>query len=315
MEKTIAIDLGGTRIKIGLIENGALIKSSVVDTFSTGGFIQRIPVLEREIDQLLVDCSLTKAELSGVGLCLPGITNSVEMKLISINEKFNDAVDFDFTAWVQSKWGLPLFIENDARAALVGEWKYGAGQGYDNIVMITLGTGFGGAVLIEGKLLRGKHYQAGCLAGHSTVNFNGKICNCGNIGCVESEASTWRLPSMVKNHPLFSESKLSQLELIDYKQVFYYAQEGDFLSKEIVKHSLEVWSAGVVNQIHAYDPELVIIGGGIMKSGSLILSYISSIVDKHAWTPWGKVKVVAARDMDWAALKGVSYLLYEMLNN
>ena len=312
---TIAIDLGGTRIKIGLIKMGKLIEGSVLDAFSSHGFMARLLAIENEIDRLIFVNHLVKEEINGIGICLPGIADSTEMKLISINEKFNDAVDFDFRKWTFNKWGLPVFIENDARAALVGEWKYGAGKGYENLVMVTLGTGFGGAAIIEGKVIRGKHFQAGCLAGHSTINYKGKICNCGNIGCVESEASTWRLPEMVKNNPLFSESKLALVETIDYSKVFPLADEGDILAIEILNQSLNVWSAGIINQIHAYDPEMVVIGGGIMKSGSQILPYIKSMVEKYAWIPWGKVKVVQANDLDWAALKGISFLLEEMLIN
>jgi glucokinase len=313
--KTIALDLGGTRIKIGLIENGILLEGVVLEAFSGQGFKWQIPALEKEIDHLIESHNLSMTELNGIGICLPGITDSNEMKLISINEKFNDAVGFDFKKWIKDKWGLPLIIENDARSALVGEWKYGAGKGCENLILVTLGTGFGGAVVIEGKVLRGKHFQAGCLAGHSTINYKGKVCNCGNIGCVESEASTWRLPEIASTSPIFHESKLSLVELVDYNLVFSLSEEGDALAIEIVNLSLDVWSAGIINQIHAYDPELVVIGGGIMKSGSKILSYITSMVEKHAWTPWGKVKIVQADDLDWAALKGISFLLDEMLNN
>ncbi len=312
---TIAIDLGGTRIKIGLINNGKLVDGTVISAFSDEGFTPRIPTLENTIDELIHKHNLTKETISGIGISLPGICDTKEMKLLSINEKFSDAVCFDFKAWVMDKWELPVIIENDARAALVGEWQYGAGKGTDNLVMITLGTGFGGAVILDGKVLRGKHFQAGCLAGHSTVNYKGKLCNCGNIGCVESEASTWRLPEIAKSHPLFHNSKLSKVDLIDYEQVFSLADSGDIVATEITQHSLDVWSAGVINQIHAYDPELVIIGGGIMRSGAKILNHITDKVNKHAWTPWGKVKIVQAEDLDWAALKGISCLLEEMLTN
>jgi len=206
-------------------------------------------------------------------------------------------------------------LKNDARAALVGEWKYEAGKGFENLILVTLGTGFDGAVVLEGKVLRGKHFQAGCLAGHATINYKGKVCNCGNIGCVESEASIWRLPEIARDSTFFHESKLSLVESIDYNQVFSLSEEGDALAIEIVTLSLDVGSAGIINQIHAYDPELVVIGGGIMKSGSKILSHIISMVEKHAWTPWGKVKIVQADDLDWAALKGISFLLDEILNN
>jgi glucokinase len=312
---TIAVDLGGTRIKTGLIENGRLIEGTVLEALSEQGFKNRIPTIEKEIDRLIQVHRAIKERISGIGISLPGITDSNEMKLLSINEKFNDAVGFDFKKWVLTKWGLPVFIENDARASLVGEWKYGAGTGFENLVMVTLGTGFGGAAIMEGKIIRGKHFQAGCLAGHLTVNYQGKVCNCGNVGCVESEASTWRLTEMVRTNPLFQKSRFAQSGPIDYLQVFSLASSGDLLAREIVRHSLDIWSAAIINQIHAYDPELVVIGGGIMRSGALILPHIAAMVEKHAWTPWGNVTVVQAHDLDWAALKGISFLLEELLNS
>ncbi len=307
--KVIALDLGGTRIKIGIVDGGTLVAESVIEARSGSGLVQRLPAIEAEISSLLSRAGVNVEALGGIGISMPGIVDSAEMRLLSVNEKYSDAVGFDFPGWARKKWNLPIVIENDARSALIGEWQYGAGKGYDNVVMVTLGTGIGGAAVVEGKVLRGKHFQAGILPGHFTVDFHGATCNCGNIGCVEAEASSWRLPDLAARHPLFESSPLSKSSRIDYGEVFSLAGKGDRLSKELVDRSIEVWSACVVNLIHAYDPEIVIIGGGIMRNESRILPAISSYVDKHAWTPWGKVKIVPAEQKDFAALLGVSYLL------
>src|SRR3990170_7444612 len=110
--------------------------------------------------------------------------------------------------WAMERWGVPLVLENDARAALVGEWQYGAGKDCDNVVLITLGTGVGTAALINGKLLHGKHFLAGSLGGHMSINLHGDVCNCGNLGCVESEASTWALQKLVTRDRNFHSSTL-----------------------------------------------------------------------------------------------------------
>ncbi len=309
MKKTIALDLGGTRIKIGIVQNGNILCNTLVDAFSDKGLLPRLPIIEETIGMLMKETGVPLNEVHGIGISIPGIVDSNTMKLLSVNKKFNDAVDFDFQGWAKQKWQLPLIVENDARSALVGEWQHGAGKGCDNLVMVTLGTGVGGATIIEGRLLRGKHFQAGCLAGHFTINYHGGICNCGNIGCVESEASTWRLPELARQHPLFASSKLSACEKIDYWQVFQMAVHGDKVAIDLTNQSLEAWSAGVVNLIHAYDPETVVLGGGIMKSHETILPFIKNKVETNAWTPWGKVKVVAAENPDWAALQGLDYLI------
>jgi glucokinase len=307
--KAIAVDLGGTRIKIGITEGGGLISSTLIEAQSAGGIVARLPAVESEISGLLSHAGIALREVRGIGISIPGIVDSEQMRLLSVNAKFADAVGFDFAGWSRERWNLPLVIENDARSALIGEWQYGAGRGYNDLVMVTLGTGIGGAAIIGGQILRGKHFQAGILAGHLTVNVHGSECNCGNTGCVETEASSWRLPDLAARHPLFNSSALSRLERIDYKDLFDLAGKGDALAKELIDQSLDAWSSCVVNMIHAYDPELVILGGGIMRSESLILPAISSRVARHAWTSWGKVKVAAAEQKDFAALLGVSYLL------
>ncbi len=307
--KAIALDLGGTRIKIGIVDGGRLLADAVIDSFSTIGLRPRLPAIESAIARLLTQCRLRRADLAGVAAAIPGIVDTNAMRLISVNKKFTDAVDLDFPGWARKNWDLPLLLENDARSALVGEWQYGAGRGCDNLAMVTLGTGIGGAVLIEGKVLRGRHFQAGCLPGHFTINFHGTDCTCGNMGCAESEASSWRLPELAAQHPLFASSPLSRTAQIDYREVFALAETGDPVSTDLVTHSLDAWSALVITLIHAYDPERVVIGGGIMRSAARIIPGIRSRVEKRAWTPWGTVTIVPAELPDHAARLGVSYLL------
>jgi glucokinase len=175
--------------------------------------------------------------------------------------------------------------------------------------MVTLGTGIGSEVLLEGKLLRGKHFQAGNLGGHFTVNHRGAICTCGNIGCMESEASTWRLPELIRNHPSYPSSSLQKETVLDYETLFRNAALKDSLAVEILEHCFSVWSAGIITMIHAYDPEIVILSGGIMKSASIILPELQERVDRYAWTPWGKVKLFEAENIDTAALYGGDYLV------
>ncbi len=200
-------------------------------------------------------------------------------------------------------------MENDARAALVGEWQYGAGKDYNDIVMITLGTGVGGAAMIDGHLLYGKHYQAGCLGGHFTVNYDGNRCTCGNVGCVEAEASSWNLSKLLEEHPDLTDISGNDGERIDFEQLFHLYEKGYGTAGDFIRHCTKVWSAGIVSMIHAYDPELVIISGGIMNSKQHILPFIRDWVDRYAWTPGGCVRVEAATSTANTALLGLSHLI------
>jgi len=283
--KTIALDLGGTGLKLSLIDNENIIAETILPSYSDNGLLPRLKSVEKAVALMLEDTKTIVNELSGVGVSIPGIVDNKRMRVLSINEKFNDVIDFDFNIWSQSVWGIPTYVENDARAALIGEWQYGAGQDCDNLVLVTLGTGIGGAAMIEGKLLHGKHFQAGCLGGHFTINMQGDKCTCGNVGCVESEASTWKLPELFKSHLNYQNSKAANTELLDFETLFTLAGQGDETAIDIMNHCLNAWSAGIVTMIHAYDPEKVIIGGGVMKSENIILPYIRKKVAQHAWTP------------------------------
>ena len=170
---TIAIDLGGTIIKIGLLNETGLVAVKTANSSSADGLANNFPTIENEIIQLIKEEKVVPTGLLGIGFSFPGLVDSVQNKVISTNKKYDDAPDLDLVQWAKQTWGVPLFLENDARVALLGEWKHGAGAGYENVVMVTLGTGIGSAVLIDGKLLRGKHFQAGNLGGHFTVNHRG----------------------------------------------------------------------------------------------------------------------------------------------
>src|SRR5204862_7534651 len=147
--------------------------------------------------------------LNGIALAFPGIVNPVSKKIISTNKKYDDGPQLNLEEWVSQRWNTAFYIENDARMAVVGEWVFGAGRGSNDIVAVTIGTGIGSSAIIEGRLLRGKHFQAGCLGGHFTVQYNGNECTCGNIGCVEAQASTWSISRMIKADPGFSKSSLA----------------------------------------------------------------------------------------------------------
>jgi len=313
MKYTIAIDLGGTIVKIGLLEEGQLIDRSEIIAQSASGLKTQLPELEAAIDQMLLSNQLPSEELLGIGFSFAGLVDSIQNRIISTNQKYDDGPQLDLVGWARQKWNCPLFAENDARMALLGEWQHGSGKGYRDLVMVTLGTGIGSAVLINGQLLRGNHFQAGNLGGHFVVNHKGTVCTCGNIGCVEAEASTWRLPFLLKEHPAFLQSSIRNEEVLDFKALFHHAGNNDRVAKEVLDHCLSAWAAGIITMIHAFDPEMIILSGGIMKSSAIILPALQERVNQLAWTPWGKVKLVEARFPDAAALYGADYLVRSTL--
>ena len=143
------------------------------------------------------------------GFC--GLVDTVAGRVLSTNAKYDDAPGLDLPRWCRESFGLRFRIENDARLALLGERHAGAAQGTDDAVMMTLGTGIGGVALIGGRLLRGKHFQAGVLGGHLVADFEGRPCTCGGVGCVEAEASSWALPDICRATPGFEASALARV--------------------------------------------------------------------------------------------------------
>src|SRR5690606_31451871 len=154
-----------------------------------------------------------------------------------------------------------------------------------------------------GKLMIGKHFQAGNLGGHFSVNSTGTVCACGNRGCVETEAATNALGRLAKIHPDYKSSALKDMDNIDFASIFQLSQM-DKVAMDIRNHCMDIWSVAVVNYIHAYDPEAVIIVGGVMNSKETILPYIRKKVSELAWTPWGEVEILSSELNDIAGVHG-----------
>jgi glucokinase len=302
----VGVDFGGTRIKLGVVFEGQILAGSNIEAASDLTFEQRLKDIAIEIKHLLQGGAY---KLTGIGFAFPGIVNFHSGRILSKYVKYPGAENIDLNAWGETNFGVPMVVENDARAALVGEWKHGSGVGSSDLVLVTLGTGVGTGVLVNGAPLRGKNFVAGNLGGHSTINFEGSICNCGNIGCVESESSTWVLSKLANESADFAKSKLADLQVIDFKNLFEVAELGDSLAKSLRERCLKVWSLCVINLIHAYDPEKVIFGGGIMKSSHIILPYIKQMLDKHSWISSADVELIVAAQPEHAGILGVYELL------
>ncbi|MDR1937124.1 MAG: ROK family protein, partial [Tannerellaceae bacterium] len=227
MEYTIAIDMGGTIVKLGLLGNGELLDSLRLDSQLSLGFVPNLPRLKDAVNSLLSRRGIPPHRLSGIGLAFPGLVDPNKCRVISTNEKYDDACSFDMHRWVRENWDVPFRMDNDARLAVVGEWRRGAAAGKDNVVMMTIGTGIGTGVILDGNVLYGRHFQAGSLGGHFVIDYKGRGCSCGNKGCVEAMASSFFLPAIIRQHPDLPESFKEGAGGIDFKELFRLADEGE----------------------------------------------------------------------------------------
>lgn len=305
----IAIDLGGTITKIGVIREHRIIAYEEVESHSGNGLAPLLGVIRTTVDRIAKRCGLPPGEVAGAGLAFPGIANHTSKRVVATNAKFDDACELDLERWCRETWGCRFVLDNDSRLATIGEWQYGAGRGADNLVMMTIGTGIGTGVIIKGAPLYGANSMAGSLGGHFVVDYRGRVCTCGNRGCVESMASSFFLPQIIRNHPQLSDGFKQEMAGCDFKALFTRAASSDADARILCNECMDIWAAAIITYIHAYDPQRVILSGGIMNSRETILPYLQRIVNKHAWCPVQKVEIVSSQLNDQAALMGIDYCL------
>jgi glucokinase len=311
--KVLAVDFGGSHATCGLVEDTHLLDHEEIRLENTASLLAVLPAVKDSLSRLLERRNLAARECVGIAMGLPSLVDARTTKVLSTRSKYTDAEDIDLPTWGREAFGIPVRIENDARMALLGESYAGAGAGFANIVMMTLGTGIGGTVMIEGELLRGKHSQAGCLGGHLMVLIGGRKCIvCGANGCAEAEASGWSLPLVAQSWPGISTSELAPLAAtLNFQLLFEAVDRADRIAVEIRDRCLTVWGAAILSMVHAFDPELVLIGGGVVIRKDTLIPFLQQYLDEHSWTPWGKVQVKAAELRNNAALLGAIPLFKE----
>jgi glucokinase len=279
---TISLDLGGSHIAVAVVRSKTILAERSVVT-NASSLTDDLPRIGRLVRECLTESEIDLGHIKGIALGYCGVVDSETGEILSTLNKYPDSQAIDLPVWAKSEFNLPLRIENDACLALLGEVTAGAARGANDVVMVTLGTGIGGAAMLEGRLLRSRAGQAGCLGGHLPVNFKGRRCACGAIGCAEAEASSAVLPLLCREHQNFSASLLAQQAMMDFKTVFHAADDGDCVAQDVIDRCFEVWSALTVGLIHAYGPELVVFGGGVLARGERVLTPIRDYVERHMW--------------------------------
>lgn len=303
--RLLAVDLGGSHVTCAFVEAEGVRASRRLRAAAGGSLAALLPEIAEALRAVATEADVPITSCAGLGFGFPGLVDADRGRVLSTNAKYDDAPALDLAAWAAAELDLPLRLENDARLALLGERLAGAARGCDDIVMMTLGTGIGGCAMMQGRLVRGRHHQAGVLGGHLPVRFDGRRCTCGNLGCADAEASSWALPRVCRAWPGFESSVLARQGVtLDYETVFSAAASGDRVARAVRDRSLAVWSAAAVALIHAYDPEVLVLGGGVMCSGSVVLPHVEDHVHRHAWTPWGTVRVLRGALEERAALFG-----------
>lgn len=298
----VAIDLGGSSVKLAVLAQDGLVL--LRDQFVVTGE-------HRDLDRAAELAGLLIKEagvpVGAAGIALPGVVDRAAGRLVRAHDKYGYLGDRDLRAWGAAALGVPTMIENDARAALLGEVSYGCALGATDAVIMTLGTGIGTAAMIDGRLLRGPHDHAGILGGHVTVDLAGIPCNCGNLGCAEAEASTWSLPLHLARHPDRDASPLARVERPKLADLFA-APADDVAAEDLRTRFLTVWGAALVSLCHAYDPEVVIVSGGVLRARDLVLPALTDYVHRRLWSSAHRPELITPDRPEDSVLRGLAAL-------
>ena len=306
----IAGDFGGTRIKLGLVENGCVPADTILQSLNGQALSEWLPELKKNVESLCRAEGIAVGDLEGMVWALPLIIDPGMRHATRSFGKYEDTMREDFADRVEDLFDLPLRLENDARAAAIGEWQWGAGIGKSNLAMVTLGTGIGTGVIFEGKPLRGRSGMAGNLGGRSITHLGTPGSSDAPPGCIEGQVATWALPERVAGMVAeFQGSALSRNGArIDYQAVFSQAARGDALARQLRNQAVQAWGGLALNLIQNFDLECVVFGGGIMASEEIILRGVSEFVERHAVQAGGPVEIMAAKLGHRAALAGCEWI-------
>ena len=309
----IGIDLGGTNIKVGVVnENYEIISQSSVKTNLPRPAQDIVDSICEAVNISLDNAKLSLDDIETVGIGTPGAANrSSGVVLYSNNMGFDNT---PLGKMLSDKLGKEIFVENDANAAAFGEYLAGAGKGYENVLVITLGTGVGGGVIIDGKIYTGFNF-CGAELGHTVIEYNGRPCSCGRKGCFEAYSSATALITATKKAmEQNKDSKLWEIagsvENVDGKTAFDGMRAGDETSKQVVREYIEYLGCGLTNMVNIFQPQVLLIGGGVCKEGDNLTKPLKEIIAREAYCidPNSSTKLDICRLGNDAGIIGAAFL-------
>lgn len=319
MEKpyVIGMDMGGTNTVFGIVDaRGTVVSKSAIKT-STHPDDVNLYINDIYVELMkLIEAAGGIDKIKGIGVGAPNgnyYTGNIEF---APNLPWKGVIPF--ANLMADKFGIPAALTNDANAAAVGEMTYGAARGMKNFIMITLGTGVGSGIVIDGKVVYGHDGFAGELGHVNVMRNNGRICGCGRTGCLEAYASATGVARSAREI-LETSTKVSLLrniptEDITSKDVFDAAMEGDEVAKEIFNFTGKILGEAISDFVAFSAPEAIVLFGGLTKAGDLIMNPIVENMEKNLLGIWhGKVKVLFSelKEAD-AAVLGASALAWEL---
>lgn len=303
------IDVGGTSVKCGLFHtDGTLVEKWEIPTRTENNGQNILPDVAETINAKLAEKNIDKADVEGVGIGIPGPINSRGEAACAVN------LYWGFTPVAQilgDLTGLKAQAGNDANVAALGEaWK-GAAAGAQNIIMITLGTGVGGGIIINGKILAGSHGAGGEIGHALVVRGEEEKCNCGNHGCLEQYASATGIVRVAGRVLASSEddSTLRELQNITAKDVLDAFKAGDAVAVRIMEYVGDLLGGAIAGFTTVVDPEAIVIGGGVSKAGQPLIDCIEKYYQRYAFSSCKETPIVLATLGNDAGIYGAAKMV------
>lgn len=310
MSYVIGVDLGGTQLRaIRTDQTGQALAYERTETANESGPDAVIAQIETLITAVCT--GISRADVRGIGVGAPGPIDPANGILFNPPNLLG-WVDVPIKALLQERTGLPVEVGNDANVAALGEWRFGSGRDCRHFIYVTISTGIGGGVIADSRLLLGRKGIAGEV-GHMTVQTDGPLCGCGNIGCWEAVASGTALAryastALERGRPSLI-NDVAAGQAVEGWHVARAAEQGDELALMLMQREGEMIGIGLVNLLHLFAPERIALGGGVTKSMPLLERHLRRIVQERAMPPYRDTPIALATLGDNVGVLGAAALV------
>ena len=304
------IDVGGTSVKCGLFQtDGVLVEKWEIPTRRENNGEAIIPDIAKTILDKIAERKMDKEDIDGVGIGVPGPVKNDSIVCQCVNLGWGT---FDVAETLSGKIGLPVKVGNDANVAALGEMWKGGGQGCKNGVMVTLGTGVGGGVIINGSIIGGVHGAGGEIGHMKVSDTETDVCGCGKCGCLEQYASATGIVRLAKKRLAADDTAttLRDLPEVTAKDIFDAAKAGDAVSLELVETLGTILGGALAAIACVADPEMFVIGGGVSKAGQILLDVVQKHFKERAFQACEDTKFVLASLGNDAGMYGCAKMIF-----
>ncbi len=305
----IGVDIGGTTIKHGICSSGGnLLKQGSIDTPASSSkefILERLNVL---IQENLDYAANKNIPIEAIGVGTPGSVDITRGFLTGSTPNFKHWRNVPIRDFLSNAFHIPVFADNDANLMAYGEYLFGGGKQKKDVICLTLGTGIGGGIIINGEIYRGSYY-CGSELGHTTIDFNGRKCNCGGRGCLESYASA---TALIRDYNAVQ----SGPEVGNTKEIFKKMEAGEQTARQIIDQYINFLGAGLANFVNIFNPQRIILGGGVSEAGEWFIEKIRRSTQSRAMqTSYSNVEIVSALLGNRAGMLGAAAFALNMLKS